>query len=76
VREFCPPYAYLQALRHGAELIDEIRAGSGQFSRSLFNTFNKERSRHYDAWLRSLEPIARASPTLESFACELSISLQ
>jgi hypothetical protein len=66
----------LQALRHGAELIDEIRIGGGPFSRSLFNTFNKQSSRQYQNWLAGLRAYMGQALSLEAFACEVALSLQ
>jgi hypothetical protein len=66
----------LQALRHGAELLDEIRIGGGPFSRSLFENFNEDPSREYLAWLHSLVAFVRRASSLESFACEVALSLQ
>jgi hypothetical protein len=66
----------LLALRHGAELIDEIRIGGGPFSRSLFNTFNKQSSRQYQSWMNGMRAYVREAWSLEAFACEVALSLQ
>jgi hypothetical protein len=66
----------LQALRHGAELLDEIRLGGGPLSRSLFENFNEDPARDYLAWLHNLEASVRRASSLESFACEVALSLQ
>jgi len=63
-------------LRHGAELIDEIRVGEGPFSRSLFQNFNRNAGREYGAWLHGLADSTRQAASLESFACEVALSLQ
>jgi len=42
----------------------------------LFENFNKDSSREYRAWLHSLATLARQAVSLESFACEVALSLQ
>jgi hypothetical protein len=66
----------LLALRHGAELIDEIRIGGGPFSRSFFNAFNKQSSRRYQSWMDGMRAYVREASSLEAFACEVALSLQ
>lgn len=72
----CPAYSHLDALRHRAQIVDEIRAGRGEFSRSLFETFNKSSARTYEGWMQAIRPLIAGGLSLDDFACGIAGSLE
>lgn len=62
------------ALQHASEILREASEGGGWITRSLYKDFSKK-NLSYDTWLKEIPRLASASPTLENFACLVSLSL-
>lgn len=69
------PYAYTQALRHAAQLIEEIERGGGPYLAAFFANFAPTTTSYPD-WLVRVRTLPDQHDSLEGFACAFSLTFE
>jgi len=64
----------LLALQYVSQILREASEGGGWITQSLYADFSSKKIT-IEQWLVKIKSIAQSSPTLEEFACAVSLSL-